>query len=194
MTHEIEAEILKATGMAPREYKDRQDYLCALLEAAYNLDQDAYDNVSDAVAKWCTESAIARKARKPLPEFDGGEYEDHSEADPADLGNTVTEPGDLVVLQGSTSGTSASGGKKKLKKATKPKLTGEIDEFGIAIGTKHHKVVQRLTTGATMKDIKLEFGDSYYNLVKRMEKAGHHVEKNGLMIKITHKDKVKKEA
>jgi hypothetical protein len=78
-------------------------------------------------------------------------------------------------------------------------LTGEKDRFGLFIGTKTQQAVELYSRpeGATCKQVEMELAGRHRNILKRLEKEGHRVEKfEGGVIKVTHKDdlnaKVKK--
>jgi hypothetical protein len=68
-----------------------------------------------------------------------------------------------------------------------------MDRFGIVKGSKNHSAAAMLEKGCRMADVTETIGGTYYNLLQRLTKQGHLVEKasNG-ELKLTHKDDVKK--
>jgi hypothetical protein len=186
--HQIEQEIIDKTGFTPeRDYRDRQDYLAAILKATFVIPDDEFDLVSNEMRDWCNEAAVAFKAKKIIPDFDGGIYEDHSESDPMD---SNVETGDVAATADEPPSSKVVPiGKKRSKKPFKAKLTGEIDDFGIAVGTKAHHVAKLFRVGTTMKEVKEQFGAAFYNLRKSLVEKGHHIEKDGEYFKLTPKAK-----
>lgn len=90
---------------------------------------------------------------------------------------------------------------EKPAKAKKPEkapsryseITGEKDKFGVIKGTKTHDAVMLYEKGATAKQISEETGGRFYNILTKLTKAGHKVEKlDGGVWKLTHKDEVVK--
>lgn len=191
--NEVEKELVEATGFdALREYRNRQEFLTELLIASADLSQDAFDALNEPAYEWTNNAAIARKSGKPLPDFDGGEYEDHSEHDP------ISERHDDGVEGGSPSeetpsSEAVSTGKKGAKRAKKPKKekyvqSTEVDKFGIRTDTKAHLAVKLMETGCTMKDVQNATGSTHYNILGRLEKQGHKVHRDGHFIKVTAKE------
>lgn len=67
-----------------------------------------------------------------------------------------------------------------------------LDKWGCMEGSKNQRALAMFEKGATAKEVKEEVGGTYYNILKRLTAEGHSVEKEGAVIKITHKsDKVK---
>jgi hypothetical protein len=63
------------------------------------------------------------------------------------------------------------------------------DRFGVVEGSRSSEVVRMFEKSASMKDIKEKFGNNYYNILSRMVKEGHHLEKlEGGKMRLTHKD------
>lgn len=76
-------------------------------------------------------------------------------------------------------------------KRSAPASSGAIslDRYGIAEGTKNAQAVAMLEKGAKMSDVNSEIGGTYYNLLKRLTKAGHKLLKEpGGELKLVHKD------
>lgn len=72
-------------------------------------------------------------------------------------------------------------------------ITGEKDRFGITIGTKTHDAVKMYATssGASLKQVDEAIGGRHYNVLTRLAKDGHKVEKlGGGVWKVTHRDDV----
>lgn len=67
--------------------------------------------------------------------------------------------------------------------------TVELDKYGIAVGSKNNRAAQMFERGAKMINVTNELGGTYYNLLRRLKRAGHDVsnEANGV-IRLTHKD------
>ena len=82
--HAIEKELVKLTGFkAPRKYKDRQDYLAAIVNAVNKLADEKFDELGEEAVAWFNASVQAANGKKDLPDFD------EAEAAPAD--DTETE-------------------------------------------------------------------------------------------------------
>jgi hypothetical protein len=71
------------------------------------------------------------------------------------------------------------------------RTTGEKDRYGIFEGTKLSEVAKAFEQGVTMAELKKEYNDTFYGLMKRLIKEGHLIEKNEGVITLTHKDDVK---
>lgn len=74
-------------------------------------------------------------------------------------------------------------------KRTPPVRTAEVDDYGVALNSKNHTAITYFEKGCRMIDVTEEIGGTYYNLLQKLTKAGHTVEKqaNGI-IKVRHKD------
>ncbi len=71
------------------------------------------------------------------------------------------------------------------------KITGERDRFGITIGTKTSDAVAMYHTadGATLKQVDKAIGGRHFNILGKLAKDGHKVEKlAGGFWRVTHKD------
>jgi len=80
-------------------------------------------------------------------------------------------------------------GKEVKAKGKEPtEADAELDKYGVMVGTKTHQVLMALEKGTTMKDLKDEFGATFYNKLKELAKAGHHVDKDGSTFRLIHKD------
>lgn len=63
-----------------------------------------------------------------------------------------------------------------------------LDKFGCMEGSKNSNALKMFEKGATAKEIKTALGGTYYNILKKQQKLGHLIEKEGAIIKLTHKD------
>lgn len=72
-------------------------------------------------------------------------------------------------------------------------LTGEKDRYGIIKGTKTSLAVALYEKGRTLAQVTDELGGRHYNILTRLTKDGHFVEKlEGGVWKVTHRDDNKK--
>lgn len=65
-----------------------------------------------------------------------------------------------------------------------------LDKWGSMDGSKNSQALTMFEKGATSKEVKEVLGGTYYNILKKVVKAGHTLEKKGSMIKVTHSDDV----
>jgi len=79
----------------------------------------------------------------------------------------------------------AAGGPTRYEKMIK--YGGTKNRYGIYEGTKAHDTILMLEKGTTMAEIKNAVGDTKYNLVKALQKAGHLIEKEDNKFTLTHK-------
>jgi hypothetical protein len=85
--------------------------------------------------------------------------------------------------------------KKPKRKIDYTTLTGEKDRYGIVKGTKTSEAVKLYEKGRTLAQVTDELGGRHYNILKRLTKDGHLVEKlEGGVWKITHKDDLTKKS
>lgn len=83
---------------------------------------------------------------------------------------------------------------KPKKAAAKPPKQNDVEEdvvldkWGCMEGSKNSQALSIFEKGATAKEVKEQLGGTYYNILKRMAEQGHSVEKEGAVIKVTHKD------
>jgi cobalamin biosynthesis protein CobT len=71
-------------------------------------------------------------------------------------------------------------------------LTGEKDRYGLFIGTKTHDAVMMYEKGCTTHELREKLDGRFYNVLKKLENAGHYVERfQGGIFKVTHKDDIK---
>jgi len=69
-----------------------------------------------------------------------------------------------------------------------------LDKWGCMEGSKNSQALALFEKGATTKDVKDAIGGTYYNILKKMVKDGHKMDKKGAMITLVHKDAVNKKA
>lgn len=83
--------------------------------------------------------------------------------------------------------------KKKREPTGYERITGEKDRFGIIKGTKSSVAVGLYEKGASAKDIKEATGGKHYNVLTKLSKEGHKLEKlPGGIFRLTHKDDIVK--
>lgn len=63
-----------------------------------------------------------------------------------------------------------------------------LDKYGCMEGSKNSDALKMFEKGATAKEIKEKLGGTYYNILKKQQKLGHLIEKEGSIIKLTHRD------
>lgn len=63
-----------------------------------------------------------------------------------------------------------------------------LDKYGCMEGSKNSNALKLFEKGATAKEIKEKLGGTYYNILKKQQKLGHLVEKEGAIIKLTHRE------
>lgn len=61
-----------------------------------------------------------------------------------------------------------------------------VDKWGCMEGSKNARALALFEQGATAKEVKDKIGGTYYNILAKMVKNGHKMEKDGAVIKITH--------
>ena len=212
----IEEEICAAVKLT-REYDDRQDYLAALVRGIQNLDDATYERLSDEAYEWFKMGVKSINNKRTIKDFKPAPTNvvttniDNSEAT-GDQG--VVEPASAVVVEETSDRVKAAkkqriaGGKPKpapkRQKAVPPRELPhleidptpdpeklELDKWGIMKGTKNAAAADLFERGCRMSDVDASIGGNYYNLLARLAKAGHRVEKaaNGV-IKVTHKDAI----
>lgn len=69
-----------------------------------------------------------------------------------------------------------------------------LDKWGCMEGSKNSKALALFEKGATAAEIKQKIGGTYYNILGRCVANGHKMEKEGHIIKLTHKDQAGKKA
>ena len=188
----IQDELVKASKFKG-EYKNRQDWLAALLKAMDNIKivtDDVYDSLSDAAVEWHQTAVKCMDRKEVIPDFpDAPEAEEEPQTEKAEEPEAEDE--------GAEAGTPEKAAKPKKKpkvsERNQPdytKLTGETDRYGVAIGTRTHMAVQMYEKGCTAKEIMDELGGRFYNILKKLAQDGHHFEKNEEFKtwKLTHKD------
>ncbi len=190
--------------------------------AAKDKDQKIFDNLDDGLQGWFEEAITAMNTRPPaaIPDFPDRELEEpepESDEEVEDENNDDAQPdagvddtGNAPVTAEPQVGTVEAepdpnvGDGKKAKKAKKAKsdkkttrydnIDGSKDRYGITIGTKTAEAVKLYEKGTTAKEIDEKIGGRHYNVLVRLAREGHRVEKQpGGGFKLTHKDDLKKE-
>jgi hypothetical protein len=178
--------------------------LCRALNKLEDID---FNSLSDDSNKWFNDAVRAMNNRKDLPEFPDVEETESEGTDARGVQDSAPEEGEAEVEETKpTSKKEKAAPKtehKRRQKGTPPRklehaeidtdaATGDhpqVDAYGVVKGSKNAAAVSMLEKGCRMSDITHSIGGTYYNLVERLRKAGHAVEKgaNG-HIKLTHKD------
>ena len=178
---EVEAELVKATKYRPKGNPSRQDFLAGLLIAIdQKLSDEQYDLLSDTAAQWHKDAVQSLEAKRVIPDFP-----DLPDAPP------ITEPPPYVAPVPEAD----YDGKTPVSQRMVPdyeNLSGEIDRFGLYLGTKTQKAVEMYEKGCTAKEIMDNLGGRFYNILKKLKGKGHKVTKDGPIWKLTHKDDVGK--
>lgn len=81
--------------------------------------------------------------------------------------------------------------KPSAKPATKKPPAEEdvvLDKWGCMEGSKNSQALAMFEKGATTKEVKDKIGGTYYNILGKAVQNGHKMEKDGALIKLTHKD------
>lgn len=178
----LEDQVIEAAGFTPaREYKSRQDYLAALVEATADIQDDEFEKLPEEVALWINDAAKARRQKKEIPEFPDLNYP---------VVSTQEIDGELeAVIE------NAPYPEPKPRKQRKPKvkMTGKFNRFGVAEGTRADMAIKLFEKGATMKEIKETVGDTKYNLFRWLGEQGHLCTKENKVFRVVHKDDLPKE-
>jgi len=208
---ELQDELVKASGFEPTKNYDRQNWLAALARSVNELPEEDFDGLSVEAQDWFNEAVKALNKKKDVPDFPDAEPTEEAAADDAE---TETEEGDPsddedVAEEETPPPKKAAKGKKakaepvedeeapapkkRAPAAKKPAAAvSGADEYGVT-GGKSQQAIKMLEKGCRMSDITEEVGGTYYNLIQRLTKDGHVVEKTGNgMLKLTHADKAKK--
>jgi|SRR5882724_7321363 len=69
-----------------------------------------------------------------------------------------------------------------------------LDKWGCMEGSKNSQALALFEQGATASEVKRELGGTYYNILGRCVANGHKMEKEGHIIKLTHKSELGKKA
>ncbi len=203
----IESELIEATGFTPRRnYPERQDYLAALARSVDQLEDVDFDGLSTEAAEWFNAAARALSAKKPLEDFPDAEEEAPDEAEspiedeelvepePEPKAKAKPKPQPEILsperLNLTPKGKRSRTGQKKVdpikdvkKGATppRPKRTTKIeyDKWGLTVGSKNSEAATMFENECRMIDCTNELGGgTFYNLLSRMVREGHKLEKN----------------
>ena len=89
---------------------------------------------------------------------------------------------------------------KPVKVAAKPKPASSksvdpdtdedvvLDKWGCMEGSKNSRALALFEAGATAREVKEKLGGTYYNVLAKMVKDGHKLEKEGSLMKLIHRD------
>jgi hypothetical protein len=220
--HTTEKELLEVTGYKPqRKFSNRQDYLGSVLNSVLKLSNDEFDNLSDEAAEWANAAVQAKNARnQDLPDFDEIEPSEEGEDDDPETENTVearVEASDNEAENNEDESQISDSEVEAETEVVKPKLVKPktppkkspakptpkkapsideedvvLDKWGAMEGSKNSRALAMFEKGATSKEIKDKLGGTYYNILKKMNEKGHKVEKEGSLIKLTHRDELGK--
>lgn len=212
--HAVERELIKATGYkTQRPFSNRQDYLGSILNAVMKLTDNDFDNLSDEAATWANAAVEAKNAKDTdLPDFDEAPVDDSEEPDAETSEDEVEidpETGEVLDVAEDESEpepeeeVSASKTVKHRKppkeKETKTKPAPKraasdddvvLDKWGCMVGSKNAQALALFEKGATTKEVKDKIGGTYYNILGKAVQNGHKMEKEGSLIKLTHKDDI----
>lgn len=210
----VEKELTKLTKLKPDKYDDRQDYLAAIARALERISNDDYDSLTDPAANWHKAACDALNDKEEVPNFDGTlssaegaepEAEDApsiEDDDPEAAEDTLEDEPPAKKAKPTKAAKPAK--VAKAEKPEKPKkqrpqvdyeaLTGEKDRFGVTKGTKTSLAVSMYNRkdGATVKQIDEATGGRYMNVLTKLQKDGHLVEKDGKFWKLTHREDIVK--
>ena len=203
-TSVIETELVEAAGFEPTRDYERQDYLAALARAVNEVEEATFDNLSVEAQDWFNSAVKALNKKQDLPEFPDADDEAEAEeetpeaeeeetpapkAAKAKKGNAKAKPEEEKAEAEATS--PAPKRRVAPRKIPHPPV-GELDHYGCNVNSKGHAALMMFETGCRMTDVTESVGGTYYNLLQKIVKHGHKLEKgaNGFM-KLTHKDKGK---
>lgn len=130
----VEKELVKATGVKAAKYDERPLFLEAVFDAAQELPQEKWDNISQEARDWLTAFGDAFNANQELPDFDhaessdedtsdedGSENEDENEdSDPEDTVKTTTKKTSSKKTAAKKPAAAKSGKTAKKPAAAKP--------------------------------------------------------------------------
>ena len=205
----IEKELLSVTKIKPEKYDERQDMLAAIIRYAAldannksKISDSDYDNLSDESVAWIETGAKALDKKKTIPDFPDKESDnEHTEGEGTseeldeEAQPTHSQPKDAVEADDEGTegeqGQSTDSGTQKVKrqKTRYDGITGEKDKYGIIVGTKSAEAIKMFEKGRTMAQVTEAIEGTYYNLLRKLVKEGHLLEKlEGSVLKLTHKD------
>lgn len=188
MQSKIENEIVELTNFEPpREYDDRQDYLAALAKEVNKLADIDFNTLSTEATEWFNDAVSAINNRKDLPEFPDVEEDEGDNSEPES---------EKPVVKAKEKEAKRRPKGVPPRKLEHPKVDPqqgidnfETDRYGVVKGSKNAAAIAMFEQGCRMSDVTASIGGTYYNLLERLRKQGHTVEKgaNG-MTKLSHKD------
>ncbi|KAH0548325.1 hypothetical protein GP486_007987 [Trichoglossum hirsutum] len=130
-------------------------------------------------------------------ESEDEESEDEAEPEPEDdepLEDEVEEPKPIKKKPKPAKVEAAKAPKKVVTKAPpKAKKTTNddeeevtLDKWGCMAGSKNSQALALFEQGATAAEVSAAIGGTYYNILSKMAKQGHKINKVGAVIQITH--------
>jgi hypothetical protein len=202
------------------DYTERQDYLADVVKAVDRLAHDKFEKLTDEAADWFNDAVKALNSKDDLPEFEGNGVDPDASADERKAANAAMEDGDELTGESEDNREGPEDKPSKIKKAkagrpkkaVKEKSTrvadaegeaepatprvrnGELekDRFGVVLGTKTHQAVMMYAAeeGASLKEIDASIGGRFANILRRLTKDGHHVQKDpeSGRFRLIHKD------
>jgi hypothetical protein len=216
--HDVEKELIEATGyQTKRKFDNRQDYLGSIFNAALKLSDEDFEALSQEATDWYNAAVAAKNTKnQEIPDFDeveGGDDEDvddesgdediddsddndsESDAESEAVAEEEAEPEvepelPLEKPKKAKKEKAPKPVKEKPAKAAKPdKGEAKQDKWGCLEGSKNSEALHLFEKGATAREVKDQLGGAtFYNLLARMVKNGHKLEREGALIKLTHKD------
>jgi hypothetical protein len=191
----IEKLLLEVTGFIPgRVYEDRQDYLAATARAVAAISNDDFDALPEAATTWFNAAAVAIKTKRVIPDFpelESEAVERPSEPAPewVDFPPTKDEV-DVELDQIVDDNFNPVPAGEPTRRKGRPRR-GKVDRYGITEGTVAHDVAMMIEKGSTMKAILEAVGgeyDSRFSVIRKLRQAGHRVDVDDEIFKLTHKD------
>lgn len=176
---------------------------------AYNGKKDLPDFDEEGEGDETEEEAVEEASKDAEPDEDQEEAESEEDDEPEDdEDEAVEDSGDGPESVEASPAKEVKANKKapakappreKPAKATKSPAAKTkssknveedvvLDKWNCMPGSKNAQAIAMFEKGATAAEVKEEIGGTYYNLLKKLEQAGHTLEKSGHIITLTHRD------
>lgn len=205
MTTEVEREILKASGFKKKvkDFDDRAEYLAALTRAVDKMEDDDFNDLSQEASDWANAALEAVRDGEEVEDFEEPEAEEEAEPEekPAKKGGKRAAREEEDEKPAKKRSSRDDDDEKPAKRSSrdkddeKPKRksprdyeNAKRDRFGLVVGSKVSDAVKLFEKGASMKTVKDKTGGPQNNVLKKLSRDGHLVEKYDGVIKVTHKD------
>lgn len=193
-----------AVKLTDSDFDDLSDEAAAWINAAVqaNNSKEEIPDFDEELPEDDDDGEETNVADEPESDPEEGPEDPEEETDPdEDESGDEDEPEEVVQTK--------SKAKEKPKKETKTKLIPPkakpikksdldndpeviLDKWGCMEGSKNSRALILFERGATTKEVRDAIGGTYYNLIKKLVADGHYLEKEGSLMKITHKtDKAK---